>query len=115
MRYNEVKGHWPMMGGKKIAGETRRQDFIISGTASDSTLNEIVDNETRAKAAEGFAPLTCGDLTKPTKDIVGSGAYSAAYAVSDGQLVRETLSSPNKPARLNFFSTPEAMKILRIT
>ena len=47
MRYNEVKGHWPMMGGKKIAIETRPQDFVINGTASDSTGNNIVDDETR--------------------------------------------------------------------
>ena len=51
MRYNEVKGHWPMMGGKKIAVETRPQDFVINFTASDSTGNDIVDDKTRAKTA----------------------------------------------------------------
>jgi hypothetical protein len=49
MRYNEVKGHWPMMGGKKIADETRPQDVVINITASDSTGSDIADNETRAK------------------------------------------------------------------
>jgi high-affinity iron transporter len=51
MRYNEVRGHWPMMGGKKIAAETGPQDFVISGTASDCAGNGIVDNGTRAKTA----------------------------------------------------------------
>lgn len=40
-----------MMGGKKIAAETRPQDFVINGTASDSTGNDIVEDETRAKTA----------------------------------------------------------------
>jgi hypothetical protein len=51
MRYNEVKGHWPMMSGKKIAGDTRPQDVVINITASDSTGSDIADNETRAKSA----------------------------------------------------------------
>src|SRR3954462_14117359 len=42
MRCNEVKGHWLMMGGKKIAAETRPENFIIRGTVSNSIGNDIV-------------------------------------------------------------------------
>jgi high-affinity iron transporter len=54
MRYNEVKGHWPLAGSKKTATETRSQDFATNLTPSDSTGNDIVDDETREKNGAGI-------------------------------------------------------------
>jgi high-affinity iron transporter len=45
MRYNEVKGHWPLMKGKQETAETLSQESAINGTTSETNRNDVLDEK----------------------------------------------------------------------